>query len=234
MKKFLKVFICTCIVMIALITTCFANEGTPLSKQMLESVRKVAMEYVIFEKNASTELVSSNNKEFSWEKTLFVGDSLLKGLDNTNKIQDMGATVNAKVGRPISKGKEVLKEYSGFDTVVIILGTNDCRNNKKTFKKYAENAIQTAKENNPNANIFITTMAPIDNAKASKNGYKATNSMVENNNKTIKEVAKEENINLLDSYEFLTNNGYSTRDGIHMQSSTYEAWFNWMKDKINI
>lgn len=234
MKKSIFKFISFCLLSIFALFAfaCFAEE-IPMSQKIKESIRKVAMEYVIFEKNAFTEIVSSNN-EFSWDKTLFVGDSLLEGLNNANDIEELGATVDSKVGRPISKGKEVLQKYSNYDTVVIILGTNDCGNSAKTFKKYLLNAINTAKSNNPNANIFINTMPPIDDIKAKNNGYKARNYMVENNNKTIIETAAEENVNIINSYEFLINNNYKTRDGIHMQKETYELWFEWLKDKIDI
>lgn len=208
------------------------GQETMVSTKIQESIKKVVMEYVIFDDNISSKEVLNSNKEFNWNESLFIGDSLLVGLDNSNDIKSLGAKIDGKVGRPMSKGKDVASKYSGYKNVFVFLGTNDCGNNPKIFKTNMKKLINTVRENNPDAQIYVSTMPPINNSKAQKNGYKATNSMIEKNNKTIKEVIDEEFVNLIDSYDFLINNNYKTIDGIHMTNDTYIEWFGFIKDSI--
>ena len=58
---------------------------------------------------------------------------------------------------------------------------------------------------------------------------KITNSVIDDKNKIIQELASEQNCYFIDSNTYLKETGYSAEDGVHLSPHTYKKLFEYIK-----
>lgn len=116
--------------------------------------------------------------------------------------------------------------------VFILIGTNDYKENVKNsdISDDIRKIVQEIKENRPNAKIYVQSIYPINNSDDSKinkeNVEPRSNSEIEDTNKLIKELCKEENVTYIDVYsELIASDGALdlryTKDGLHLNDLGY-------------
>lgn len=174
---------------------------------------------------------SSTIEETSWDDILFLGDSLTVGLNAECDLESLGSTVNAEVGRGIQDCLESAKKHNGFKTVVITIGTNSFGMDNEEFKNVYEEIIKEVKENNPEGTLYINTIPPCEEQKARNTGYSITNNAIDEKNEIIRNL---ENVIILDLNEELKSKGYLTEDGIHLTDESYQIWFEFLRENLNI
>lgn len=129
---------------------------------------------------------------------------------------DCGRTAMEHSSYPYNKSKRYTKslEFSP-EIVVIMLGTNDsnCRNwkGKEFFKDEYKSLIKNYQSLSSVKKIYICTPIP-----AYKNVHKINPSIVENEiNESVKQLAQELNLSLIDTFDAFVNNPKLLFDGVH-------------------
>lgn len=174
-----------------------------------------------------------NGEEVDFSRTLFLGDSLTVGMNNSVNMQGMGAVVDAKVSRTISGCIDVASNYHDFDRVIIGIGTNNYGSSVDTFNEEYQELIDIVVGNNPNAIIYINTIPGVNEGKALSNGYTIKNYHVNEKNQLIKTLAENNGLFCMDVNNYLgTISSSDTGDGLHMNSATYLKWFNFICEQI--
>lgn len=82
------------------------------------------------------------------------------------------------------------------------------------------------------ANVYFMTVNPIDKKKAKKYGYTTTitnQKIADFNNAMIKGLS---GYGMVNTYDYLTGNGYKTSDGIHYTASTYRAIYSFLCSRL--
>lgn len=177
----------------------------------------------------SKEDTSINSNTNSTTKTIYIGDSRTVGMCNAITLSVNEDCEIAKVGQGYKWLNETAipllkKKINNNDSynIVINLGTNDLGN----YNKYAEAYNKLASEYSK-SNIVVVSVTPIDDEKAKKYGYNATNNNVITFNSSLKS-GLNNNIRYCDVYSKIINN-FSTSDGIHYTNDTYKNIYNIIK-----
>ena len=159
----------------------------------------------------------------SYEKILYIGDSRTVGLrdeiSNNHNIEFV-----CKVGQGLNwfKKQNLKDKIIDKDTLVLInLGVNDLGN----LNKY----IDYINELNVYNNIYFISVNPVNETTERKYGYSIKNSSIEDFNKKMKE-----NFNYIDTYSYLVENGFSSKDGIHYTRDTYLKIYNFIENYKDI
>jgi lysophospholipase L1-like esterase len=145
------------------------------------------------------------------------------GFDNNDQIK---LNTLKNIDRYLEEAFKELGAGNKFDFVVMVLGTNDT---KKVFenrqKEVPENMvllIHKIKDYMTSHNmilpkICIITPPPMDEEKADKVKYGGGDGRIQKNNTEFKKVAKENNIDFLDTYSVLKKDfSEKTLDGVHL------------------
>ena len=165
--------------------------------------------------------------------TLFLGDSLTVGINNTVDLESYGAVVDAKVSRNINQCSEAAKKYTNFKRVIIGIGTNNYGTEPSTFSKQYQELIDIVVANNPEADIFINTIPGVNEVKAKHCGYYIKNYHVDEKNSLIKELATSNKLYCMDINTYLGEITMDdTSDGLHMNGKIYEKWFNFINSEV--
>lgn len=73
--------------------------------------------------------------------------------------------------------------------------------------------------------IYFTSVTPVDEVKESQYGYSVTNANIEAFNQAVRENMPY-SVASMDSYEYLSQMGVDTMDGVHYTSYTYKIWLD--------
>ena len=175
----------------------------------------------------------------------YLGDSF-----EVEKFGKGGATLLDGTNFPYYKTDEYKSSLKfTADIVLIMFGTNDANikwcldKTRKTkfvgspqeeFKSEYIKLINTYKEKNPKAEIYILSPLPV---WVAKNPEKEL--IVERNEQlnkwvipTVKEIAQEQNLPLIDVHELMKNGFKYTIDGVHLTSEGYKVLAKKIKNKI--
>lgn len=168
---------------------------------------------------------SDNSDGSKDDKIILIGDSRTNGMCQINSIKnDSNVSCIAKdsMGYAWLSGKFVTNELKNLleanpdSYVVSNFGVNDT-GNVTSYATFYNNLIVTY----PNIKLVFVSVNPINDEKAKKNGYYATDSDVVNFNKTIKPLL-DDKIIYCDTYHELKNTlFFETSDGVHYTSKTY-------------
>lgn len=101
------------------------------------------------------------------------------------------------------------------DYIVINFGVNDLGN----IDKYIDFINQMQSETY--AKIIVMTVNPVNETNEASHGYNIKNTTIDDFNRRISQETNS-NIYIMDTNSFLTKNGFSSKDGIHFSSQTYE------------
>lgn len=174
--------------------------------------------------------------------TTCIGDSLTVGLNSTMHLK---GTVMAQTG--MSLNALVNSNAGGYwsklgttgtikGSVFICLGTNDLGNNmsQSSFTNNYKKLIERIHANNPESQIYISTIPPIDEDKWGRVSAGITEANVVKLNAWIKSIANSyQYVELVNSYSEFIESGNKmpseyTTDGVHMTSKGYTKWYNYI------
>lgn len=159
-----------------------------------------------------------DNLKLEYDEIFWIGDSRAVGLDMFCDIAYFG-----EVGCGINYFYEMEDEIYEIKNknVVINLGVNDldCKN------KYINLYSSFPDEFVTNNNIIILSVNPCDG------DYSDLNSRIKDFNYSIK-VSLPDNIEFIDSYNYLWNSGFDTTDGLHYTGKTYRKIYDYVNEQV--
>ena len=189
---------------------------------------------------------NSGTSKSSIACTMYIGDSRTVGMYFTF-YSGYSSEVSAFQGSDFwyaSEGKgyswfisnalpTIKSKLNSYDcNVTIQLGANDL-GSPSTATSYV-NQMTSLASNYPNSKFIIISVNPINDSKASSNGYLVRNSDVVSYNSKLKNSVNNSgktNLVYCDTYSSIINS-FGTTDGIHYDSSTYKAIYNSIKSCI--
>lgn len=158
---------------------------------------------------------------------IWVGDSRTVGMqaavsEGSNEwIGQVSAGYDWFVSDAINQVNSMLEED---DTIVFNFGVNDLGNVDKYIAKLNELANgdwSKAKQ------IIVMSVNPVDEAKASANGYSVTNAQIEEFNQKMR-AGLEGSIKFVDTYSQIKDQ-LGTTDGIHYDNDTYKKLYDMIR-----
>ena len=162
-------------------------------------------------------------------KYLIVGDSRVVGMDSA--VSDSKTKFIGKVSMGYSwlkstAGPQVESYLAGNPklTVVFAFGVNDLGNVNSYISYY-----KSLQKKYPKAKFYYLSVNPVNESAAAANGYQVKNSQIKAFNKKLKSAFGGKYLN---SYSYLTKNGFSTADGVHYTAATYQKLYKFIKSKI--
>lgn len=177
-----------------------------------------------------------------FEDTVFIGDSLTDGfrmyagLPNTTFLCGTSMTIDGLDEREWKDGITMMQKIKqgGFKKVYIMLGINESlvSEYKDTFIQKYSGLIDTVREHNPNALIYIQTIMPVSltvNAEG-----RVTNAVIDAFNDGLYHLANEKMVYFLNmNKSFKDETGSlpegAARDGIHFHKEYYIRWLDYLK-----
>jgi len=194
----------------------------------------------------------SGNSSSSEEsrRVVFVGDSRTVGMYITLSGSAYSDTVNATSGNEtyigrvamgyswfVSAGMPEASAYlaQGNTDLVILMGCNDMGSPVSSASQYASYVNANVESWSANNNrVFFDSVNPVGH----KGGGAETSFSVYSNdgtcapfNETLKS-ALSDKVTWIDSYSYLVSGSYATVDGIHYDSTTYQAIHDYILQKI--
>ena len=181
------------------------------------------------------------------DETLFIGDS------NTVRTMAYGFTPWDNVVAAVSMGVEHIQSlkmtyFKGYKNpvtvidavkiiqpkrIIITYGTNDLFWDTDEFIKVYKKALAAIHEAYPYADIIVNAVPPLDKQRENT---RLTMQRVDEFNKAIAEMAKEEGYKFLNSSEALKDEktgfaktDYTIGDGVHLSKKGMEAYVNYIK-----
>lgn len=151
---------------------------------------------------------------------VFVGDSRFVGMSQYETNKD---TFICKVGQGLNyfkKSQDEILELDGYNVKIIIgFGVNDLAN--------IDDYISYVNSLHLKGSLYFLTVNPIDEARCRLNGYTLTNLEIDEFNDKLK--ANAYNYKIIDTNEYLMEDGFDTVDGLHYNDETYEKIYKFIK-----
>ncbi len=233
-KKLITVVITVAIVLLSVITTTVSlkytgttNTDTDIAVPIKEL--SVEREYAAINKLVGTQRVINMSEiipESTNTKYVFIGDSRFVGMYDSVQFDDDFICI-AKVGAgyewfmsvAIPELEEVVSSSVDVDNWVIVfgLGVNDTYN----VDKY----IDTLKSLSEGYEVYALSVNPVgsESENVSNKDIQGFNSRVSS-----------EEFNYIDSYSYLQEVGFDSRDGVHYSSDTYCIIYDYIVGELGI
>lgn len=169
-------------------------------------------------------LVKAVETATSTSDIIFVGDSRTVGMEYA--VNNSDYTWLCEVGKGYYWFKENIDsvdDYAKPGTKVIInLGVNDLGNASKyatLINSYVDLWTSEGIE------VYYSAVTPVGDTTV-------TNDQIEKFNQTLKS-GLDSRITWIDSYSYLTENGFSSSDGLHYNNATYKSLYNYYISIVN-
>lgn len=186
--------------------------------------------------NVDPNEISGEGINYDASTSIFIGDSLTVGLNNTVGLTDLGATVIAEEGAGLDRITKLIEDSSdrvweGKERVYLLAGTNSSTSQPADFKEKYNDLLDAIQEKSPTGiTIILTSMPPVVDGAAT---HKTSNSWIDKNNEVIQEIATSSGFQLLDIWSQLQDNGglseaYSG-DGLHLNAAGYKLWYSMVR-----
>lgn len=181
-----------------------------------------------FQKEEQKENMLNEISSGNASNIIVLGDSRTVGMDisvnsNVTFIGKVSSGYKWMTSTAIPQAETQMND----NTICIFnFGVNDIDN----VNRYIS-ALNDFKSRHPNNIICFMTVNPVDEQKERQNGYSVSNSSIANFNAKMKQGLSNDII-VIDSYQHLIDNGFSTVDGIHYTTSTYNDIYNYMLNNI--
>ena len=165
---------------------------------------------------------------FAQNKIIMVGDSRFVGMSAS--ISNSSTWI-AKISMGLSWLQETAapkllkRKPANIDgwAVVFNLGVNDL-GNVNNYISYMNGLGEELRAKG--ATVYFMTVNPIDDKTAKKKGYQVRNASVIDFNKKM--VAGLRGFGIIDTYDELVFDGFSTVDGVHYTADTYRKIYSYM------
>lgn len=180
---------------------------------------------------------------------LLIGDSrqqgfgLYSGIKGMTVYADKGNTVFSvfdkafiDLGAPYGKvtlPQALSLEPGKYKKIYVMFGINEMGwGNSETLKEAYYKLVDMLKSYEPNAVIFLESILPVTERKASQSKYFRSERIVERN-EYIKEVARDEHVAYLDLHSVYCNEeGFLPKeyaaDGVHLKAQYFSAWTDFL------
>ena len=161
--------------------------------------------------------------------TIFIGDSRTVQMEKAVEYDDEKAAfvAEARMGYDwfvqygIWQAESLIK--NGATNIVINMGVNDVSNIDRYVTAVSQRVDDwTAK----GCKVFYESVNPVN-----ENPSSPTNAQIEEFNEIMQENLPEE-VYWIDSYHYLTENGYTAADGVHYSESTYQRLYDFLLSEI--
>lgn len=182
-----------------------------------------------------------------FDDAVFIGDSrtrslqLYSGLDNTTFLAETGLTIQTVLDRKLtpsnSSEKMTVREYletHQFKKVYLMLGINELGSGtaESFVQDYAE-VLQTIRELQPDAIIYLQAILNISEAKH-KEGTYINNDTIMERNELLKTLADNVTVFWLDANQAICDENHFLRkeytfDGVHLQAKYVPIWVMWLE-----
>ena len=230
LKASLLVLCIICGVILVAVASAYQLNSIKEDKKKTEEVNK---------KNTSKEInKDKNEKKIVDENYLFVGDILTKEYDLKEYYSDSPVVNSSNDSLTTHELYDNLKNYIYIynpSKVFIEVGTFDFTRDDSTVTivKYISSIIKEIKNNRPFAEIYVESIYPINDSDdeiiKSEEVDGRTNAVIENANKSIKEICEENDVTYIDLYSDLYSEedeglklDYTT-DGFHLSDEGYNV-----------
>lgn len=167
--------------------------------------------------------------------SLFIGDSITEGLSHYELLDE--EKVIAQLGFTLLKANKQLSNIKTLEpeNIFILLGTNEVEANmssEKFIKNYTD-LLNNIKDKYPKANIYVQSILPVG-PKVQQRLPFVTTARIEEFNRAIIEMAKNEDVNYLNTASVLekTDKDLHEPDGIHFKYPFYKLWLNYLHNNI--
>ncbi|MGN1133906.1 MAG: GDSL-type esterase/lipase family protein, partial [Oscillospiraceae bacterium] len=186
------------------------------------------------------------NDDFS--DAAFIGDSRTVGLEMTTNIPKASFYAATGLNVDTATSKESVKLESGkngtvldgmkekqFNRIYIMFGINELGwPYPDVFQKEYTDLVNSIKEIQPNAKIYIQSILPVSSKAVSTNKV-FTNENVENFNQLVKQVAADTSTAYLDVASVMKDENGSlpldaSTDGIHLLKEYCEKWLDYLTE----
>ena len=187
-----------------------------------------------YEKPKRINLASTATGSFRPEDIIMIGDSRFVGMSNS--VPSAACTWICKESMGLSWLEETMetvikrKDLKG-KAIVFNLGVND-PGNASAYVTYMKSIGEKLRAKG--AFTFFMTVNPIDDKKADEHHYQIFNEHVVRFNLTVAPQLQSNGYGILDTYDYLVDNGFATSDGIHYTGETYKAIFSYMNKCIGV
>lgn len=188
----------------------------------------------------------------SWfDDACFIGHSQVVGIANYLELRNadyyccVGFTAQELLDFPYYQGPDkrygnVNKIFHNFPDiyrkVYIMLGINDCsvrENRIAEFEKPMRELLDIVTETQPNATIYLISLAPVGRETPLNKAYNPENTTLYS--QAIKDLSREYNTEYLDVFRLLADNEgyfldvYNAGDGIHIKPKQYPVIENYLR-----
>ncbi len=182
-----------------------------------------------------------------FDDAVFIGDSrtrslqLYSGLDNTTFLAETGLTIQTVLDRKLtpsnSTQKTTVREYletHQFRKVYLMLGINELGSG--TTESFVEDyaaVLQTIRELQPDAIIYLQAILNISEAKHNEGTYINNDTILERN-ALLKTLADNVTVFWLDANQAICDENHFLRkeytyDGVHLQAKYVPIWVMWLE-----
>lgn len=161
----------------------------------------------------------------SINKMIFIGDSRTEGMHQVVSSSDvwsyqssMGLNWMKSTGVPAIDG-----QVAANNAVVILMGVNDLYQPGAYLSYVNGKASEWASKN---ARVFFVSVNPTDGSQSS------LNSSIDSFNQQIRDGLSTQ-IHYIDTNSYLKSSGFSTTDGLHYTSDTYQKIYDYIKTNLS-
>lgn len=173
-----------------------------------------------------------------FDDALFFGNSLIEGLGLYSLLYD-DSIAQAKFDTATSMTVFGAGDYindaatGGYGKIYIGLGLNEIGYDHEAIRRENEKAIDTIREGNPDAIIYLFSLTPISRYKSENDSlYNNTNAAAIS--QVLREVAEEKDCYFMDMVPVLAgDDGYLpsdvTTDGVHFTKEYYPKWYDYLE-----
>ena len=177
-----------------------------------------------------------------FSQSLFIGDSLTDGFRMHSGFVDAtflcgtSMTISGLSTREFSPGVTMMDKIrqGGYKKVYVMLGINEniVPEYKDTFIKSYSELLDTIKQANPDALIYIQSILPV--AASRDNDGKITNAVINSYNEGLYNLSEEKEVFYLDiNSAMVDENGQlpeeAATDGVHFKKEYYLKWTDYLK-----
>jgi len=177
-----------------------------------------------------------------FQDAAFVGDSLTDGLrlyadlPGATFLCGTSMTIDGLYEREMAGGGTIMDRIrqGGFSKVYIMLGVNEdvVASNKDNFVKKYATLIDTVKQHNPHAFVYIQSILPVSAEREQKGDLK--NSEIMQYNDALLALSKEKEVYYIDVTRAVTDEkgnliSGSNTDGAHLNKEYYLRWRDYLK-----
>ncbi len=175
--------------------------------------------------NISDDLSGEDTEMPDTHTYIFVGDSRYVSMSECGSSSDTFFCENG-VGLYYlnSHMNDIIAKADSNTRIVVGLGVNDVGAGNDGYVK-----ALTQLNTDSDAEVYYMLVNPVDDAKCARIGYPVTNAAIESFNTKMLEGLNGSGIKIIDTYTFLTTNGYTTNDGLHYDEKTTQTIYDFIK-----